>query len=154
MRHLKSYKNLGRETSHRMAMLRNMATSLITEGRITTTLTRAKALQPFVEKLVTLGRDNTLAAKKKVASICFTHESRKKLFTSLATRFKDRPGGYTRIIKYGSRFGDGAPICSIEFIDFHSEEGKLKREKRQELLVKKKEKQDQEASQNQAPVTT
>ena len=99
MRHKSGYRKLGRESSHRKAMLRNLATSFITEGAITTTVPKAKELKPIVEKLITLTHKSDLAAKKKAASILFTKEARVNLFTSLAERFKERPGGYTRIIR-------------------------------------------------------
>ena len=154
MRHLKSYKNLGRETAHRMAMLRNLATSFVCEGRVKTTLARAKALRPFVERLITLSKKDNLSSRRKAASVFYTHEARKKLFDAFGNRFKERAGGYTRIIKYGARFGDGAQMCSLELVDFSQEEGKLKQQVRQDLQKKKKEKQEKEAAEASAPAAT
>ena len=116
MRHLKGYKNLGRETSHRMAMLRNLSTSLVVEGRLKTTLARAKALRPFVERLITLSKKDNLASRKKAASVFYTHEARKKLFSSLGERFKERPGGYTRILRLGNRLSDTSSMARLQWV--------------------------------------
>lgn len=124
MRHSKSYRKLGRESSHRRAMLRNLATSLVENGRIRTTVPRAKELRPIVEKLVTLGKKGGLHQRRQAESYLFGQTAAKKLCTELGPRFKERAGGYTRIIKFGPRFGDGAEICQIEFVDFSEHEGK------------------------------
>ena len=131
MRHLKSYRKLGRESSHRRAMLRNMATSFLTHGKIHTTLPKAKELKPIVEKLITLGKRNDLHARRQLESYLFGKEAAGKVCKVLSKRFETRPGGYTRIVKYGERFGDGADMCNLELVDFRDNEGK-KEDKKEE----------------------
>lgn len=118
MRHLKSYRKLGRVTSHRKAMLRNMATSLLEHERIETTLPKAKELRAVVEKLITLGKKGSLHHRRNAASFIYSDEIVRKVFSDIAVRFKDRPGGYTRILRKGPRFGDGAEMALIELVDF------------------------------------
>ncbi len=117
MRHLHGYRKLGRVSSHRQAMFRNMATSLVMQERINTTLPKAKELRGIVERLITLGKRGDLHARRLAASYFFDDEAVKKVFSSLAARFKDRPGGYTRILRCGTRFGDGAKLAIIELLD-------------------------------------
>jgi len=117
MRHLKKKHKLNRNASHRKAMLANMASSLIRYERIQTTDAKAKALRPFVEKLLTLSRRGDLHARRLVLSRLRDKEATARLFDEVAPRFKDRPGGYTRIVKVGYRSGDNAPISLIEFVD-------------------------------------
>lgn len=138
MRHLKGYRKLGRETSHRKALLRNLATSFLTEGAIKTTLPKARELKSFVEKIITLTHKDNLAAHRKAASILYTKESRQKLFSDIKERFKDRPGGYTRIVRLGERFGDGADMCRLELVDFLENEAESKAKKRSDHLEKKR----------------
>ena len=116
MRHLKKGHKLGRTASHRKAMLANMAASLIKYERIQTTDAKAKALRPFVEKLVTFGKRGDLHARRIVISRLRDKEAAKKLFDDIAPRFEERSGGYTRILKVGRREGDAAPISLIEFV--------------------------------------
>ena len=118
MRHKHGYNKLGRESSHRRAMLRNMATSLVEHERIDTTLAKAKEIRSVVEKLVTLGKKGGLHHRRQAAGYLFDKKTVKKLFDDLAPRMKDRPGGYLRIIKRGVRFGDGAKLATIEFVDY------------------------------------
>lgn len=124
MRHNKSGKRLGRNSSHRRAMLRNMATSLIENERITTTDIRAKELRKVVEKLITLGKRGDLHARRQAASVLMTKQSVQKLFEQVAPRFHQRPGGYTRIIKLGYRQGDNATLSLIELVQDALPEGK------------------------------
>jgi large subunit ribosomal protein L17 len=131
MRHHKGYAKLGRESSHRKAMLRNLATSFLSEGRIETSVQRAKALRPIVEKLITLGKDGSLSAKRKVLSALFTDVAAKKVFGDFAERFRERAGGYTRIVRLGERFGDGMERCYLEVVDFAAHEGQVKRQARE-----------------------
>jgi large subunit ribosomal protein L17 len=117
MRHGSANKKLGRTATHRVAMLNNMAASLIKHEQIVTTLPKAKALRPVVEKLVTLAKRGDLSARRLVISRLGDQDQTKKLFDTLAQRYKGRPGGYTRIMKAGFRAGDNAPVAVIEFVD-------------------------------------
>src|SRR3989338_7743483 len=130
MRHLSGNVKLGRPTDQRMAMLRNMATSFLAEGRIQTSLAKAKALKPIVEKIITLGKDGTLHARRKALSYLYKKEAVEIIFNTLAERYKTRPGGYTRIVKLGTRLGDSTKMCNLELVDFHEHEGKVKKTKR------------------------
>src|ERR1700689_606404 len=117
MRHGKSPPKLGRTPAHRTAMFANMAASLIKHEQIVTTLPKAKELRPFVEKLVTLGKRGGLSMRSQAISEMRDQDQVRKLFDVIATRYKDRQGGYTRIIKAGFRYGDNAPMAVIEFVD-------------------------------------
>ena len=153
MRHLKSYRKLGRESSHRKAMLRNLATSFTSNGRVYTTLCRAKELRPIVEQLITKSKKMTLASKRKVASTLFTKDAVKHLFSEIAPRFKDRPGGYTRIIRYGNRAGDNADMCALELIDYAAHEGLVRKKRKEEAQKKKMEKlKEEEQKERSMPV--
>src|SRR5258707_4874554 len=103
MRHLKAGKKLGRNTSHRRALVRNLVTSLIVEARIQTRLRKAKALRRHVEKMITLGKRGDLAARRLAAGYLMTKDAVSKLFDTIGPRFGDRPGGYTRIVRTGFR---------------------------------------------------
>jgi len=117
MRHRKAGRKLGRESAHRRAMLRNMATSLLGHERITTTLPKAKELRSFAEPLITAARQDTLAARRHVARDIHDQVVLRKLFSQLGPRYADRPGGYTRIYKLGARRGDAAELAVIELVD-------------------------------------
>lgn len=117
MRHAKAGRKLNRTSSHRKAMLGNMAVALIKHEQIVTTLPKAKELRPFVEKLVTLGKKGDLAARRRAYAQLPDQEWGAKLFDTLATRYADRPGGYIRVLKSGFRYGDNAPMAVIEFVD-------------------------------------
>ena len=116
MRHLISGSKLGRQPAHRRATLRNLVTNLIEKERIQTTLLRAKATRPLAERMITLGKRDSLHSRRQAAAFLMTPEATKKLFADLAPRFADRPGGYTRIIRTGWRIGDGAELAILEFI--------------------------------------
>src|ERR1700690_2809506 len=116
MRHKVAGYKLGRTTSHRRAMLRNMVTSIIMEERIETTVIKAKAVRPSVEKMITLGKKGDLAARRQAASYLMTGEAVTKLFDTVAPRFGDRKGGYTRIVRTAWRKGDGAEKAFIELL--------------------------------------
>lgn len=118
MRHNKKFNHLGRTASHRKAMLANMAISLIMHKRITTTVAKAKALKTYVEPLITRCKDDSTNSRRVVFSYLQNKEAIKELFGEVAAKVGDRPGGYTRIIKLGTRKGDAAPICFIELVDF------------------------------------
>ncbi|OFV94835.1 MAG: 50S ribosomal protein L17 [Acidobacteria bacterium RIFCSPLOWO2_12_FULL_54_10] len=116
MRHLNAGRKLGRNPSHRRALLRNLVTSLIESERITTTLAKAKTLRPLAEKMITLGKAETLHARRQAAAYLMTPASVKKLFETLSPRFTARNGGYVRIIHLGWRAGDGADMAIVELI--------------------------------------
>ncbi len=121
MRHRSAHRKLGRKTEHRISLLRNLAASLISHGRIRTTEAKAKELRPFVEKLVTLGKRDSLHARRHALSILPRREVVTKLFSDVSPRFSERPGGYTRILKLVHRQGDGASMAFIEFVDYKFE---------------------------------
>ena len=116
MRHLKSGSKLGKQPAHRRAVLRNLVTNLIEKERIHTTLLRAKATRPLAERMITLGKRDSLHARRQAAAFLTTPGATKKLFADLAPRFADRQGGYTRIIRVGWRIGDGAELAILEFL--------------------------------------
>ncbi len=116
MRHLKAGRQLGRNSSHRKAMFRNMVVSLLNHESITTTDAKAKELRRHVEKIITLGKRGTLEARRRARIVVDDKEALRKLFSTLAERFKERPGGYTRIIKLGVRPGDNAPLSQIQLV--------------------------------------
>ena len=124
MRHNKKFNHLGRTASHRASMLANMAISLIMHKRITTTVAKAKALKKYVEPLITKAKDDSTNSRRVVFSYLQNKEAIKVLFSELAQAVGDRPGGYTRIIKLGTRQGDAAQICFIELVDFDPEMAK------------------------------
>jgi len=118
MRHLVDHRKLGRHTSHRKALLRNLATSLVLSERIETTVPKAKELRRLADELITLGKEGTLAARRRAAAILQVPEAVQKLFSGLAARFSDRNGGYTRIYKFGYRRGDSAEMAAIEYLGY------------------------------------
>ena len=117
MKHNIKNKKLNKTSSHRKAMFMNMSNALIKHEQITTTLAKAKELRRFVEKIVTLGKKGDLISRRKTISTLQDNKMTKKVFDILANRYKNRSGGYTRIIKLGNRFGDNAPTAVIEFVD-------------------------------------
>ena len=119
MRHNKNFNHLGRQAGHRKAMLSNMASSLILHKRIETTVAKAKALRQFVEPLVTRSKEDTTHSRRIVFSYLKQKEAVTELFRTIAPKIAERPGGYTRILKTGFRWGDGADMCIIEFVDFN-----------------------------------
>lgn len=137
MRHLVDYRKLNRTTPHRLAMLRNMAVSLIRHGRIQTTLPKAKELRRLADRLVTLGKKGTLPARRRARRTLGDRESLVKLFAELAPRFANRKGGYTRILKLNFRDGDQAPMALIEYLDNPPVAPKLKPAKEAKKKTKK-----------------
>jgi large subunit ribosomal protein L17 len=117
MRHAKTHRKFNRHSDHRRAMLANLAASLIKHEQIMTTLPKAKDLRPVVEKLVTLGKRGDLHARRQAIAQMRDLTMVKKLFEVIGPRYKDRQGGYTRVMKAGFRYGDSAPIAVIEFVD-------------------------------------
>src|SRR5207245_10335734 len=118
MRHGMKGRKLGRDSSHRKAMYANLACSLIEHGRIKTTEAKAKAVKPYAEKMITLGRRGDLHARRQALAELRTQEVVHKLFADIAPRMADRPGGYTRIIKIGHRQGDAAEMVYLELVDY------------------------------------
>src|SRR5437867_109541 len=154
MRHKVAGYKLGRTTAHRRSLLRNMATSLIMEERIETTVPKAKALRPTVEKMITLGKRGDLAARRQAAAYVMTDEALRKLFDTIGPRFGDRKGGYTRIIRAGWQKGDGADKAFIELLGSEQLQEE-KRTKRAEARAKKAEEtkkamEEADAAQSQA----
>ena len=119
MRHNKNFNHLDRQSSHRKALMSNMASSLILHKRIETTVAKAKALRQFVEPLVTRAKEDTTHSRRVVFSYLKQKEAVSELFRTIAPKIADRPGGYTRILKTGFRLGDAADMCIIEFVDFN-----------------------------------
>ena len=133
MRHGKKFNHLGRTASHRKAMLSNMASSLIKYKRINTTIAKAKALKKYVEPLITKAKINTTNSRRVVFKYLQDKESIIELFSDIAEKVADRPGGYTRILKTGPRLGDNAEMCVMELVDYNElllEEKKPKTAKR------------------------
>jgi large subunit ribosomal protein L17 len=130
MRHNKKFNHLGRQASHRSAMLSNMSASLIMHKRIFTTTAKAKALKLVIEPLITKSKEDTTANRRLVFSNLQNKESVTELFSVVAPKVGDRPGGYTRIIKTGFRLGDNAQMCFIELVDFNDNMLKEKVEKK------------------------
>ncbi len=119
MRHNKNFNHLGRKAGHRKALLSNMASSLILHKRIETTVAKAKAVQQFVEPLVTKSKEDTTHSRRVVFSYLKQKDAVTELFRTVAPKIAERPGGYTRILKTGFRLGDGADMCIIELVDFN-----------------------------------
>ncbi|MBP5339822.1 MAG: 50S ribosomal protein L17 [Prevotella sp.] len=130
MRHNKKFNHLGRTADHRRAMLANMAISLIMHKRITTTLAKAKELKKYVEPLITKAKEDSTNSRRVVFSYLQKKEAIKELFGPVAEKVGDRPGGYTRIIKLGTRLGDAAQVCFIELVDFDPEMAKTDTKKK------------------------
>ncbi|QYE34912.1 50S ribosomal protein L17 [Polymorphobacter sp. PAMC 29334] len=117
MRHGNAHRKLGRTTSHRLAMFRNMAASLIKHEQIKTTLPKAREIRPYVEKLVTLAKSGGLSNRRLAHARLQDDDQLIKLFDTIATRYADRPGGYIRIVKAGIRRSDATPMAIVEFVD-------------------------------------
>ena len=125
MRHQRSGKKLGRASAHRRALLANLTAALIEHGRIKTTVTKAKAVKPLAEQMITLGRRGDLHARRQATAFLRSRDVVHHLFAEVAPRFKDRPGGYTRIVKLGPRPGDSAEMAYLELVGYeYKPEGK------------------------------
>jgi large subunit ribosomal protein L17 len=118
VRHQRKGKKLGRDAAHRKALYSNLAGALIEHGRIKTTEAKAKAVKPIAEKMITLGRRGDLAARRQALAYLRSQEVVHQLFAEVAPRFADRPGGYSRIVKIGPRFGDAAEMVYLELVDY------------------------------------
>ena len=145
MRHLRNINHLGRTSSHRKAMLANMATSLIIHKRITTTLAKAKALKTYVEPLITKSKVDSTHSRRVVFSSLKDKSAVSELFREISPKVAERPGGYTRILKTGNRAGDNAEMCILELVDYneamlsHGEAAKSKSTRRRRSPKKKTE---------------
>lgn len=118
MRHQRAGRKLGRDSAHRKALYANLAVALIENGRIKTTEAKAKEVRPIVEKMITLGKRGDLAAHRQAASFLRSKAAAHELFSEVAPRFAERPGGYTRVVKLGPRQGDAAPMAYLELVDY------------------------------------
>jgi large subunit ribosomal protein L17 len=118
MRHHRSGRKLGRDASHRKAMYANLASALIEHGRIKTTVAKAKEVRPVAEQMITLGRRGDVAARRHALKFLRSQDIVHKLFTEVAPRFADRPGGYSRIVRLGPRQGDAAEMAYLELVDY------------------------------------
>ena len=140
MRHRLGYKKLNRTSEHRKALIKNMLNSLIKYEQITTTLPKAKALKPQADKIITLGKKDTLINTKALVSKLQDINSANKVKKTLAKRYEKRKGGYTRIIKAGFRYGDNAPMAVIEFVDRDVEAKRVNKKRKENLKDNKEEK--------------
>jgi large subunit ribosomal protein L17 len=118
VRHHRTGKKLGRDAAHRKALYANLVGSLIEHGRVKTTVTKAKAVKPFVEQMISLGKRGDLHARRQALSELRSRDVVEKLFDDVAPRFADRPGGYSRIVKLGPRLGDAAEMAYLELVDY------------------------------------
>ena len=139
MRHKMGYKKLNRTSEHRKALIKNMLNSLIKYEQITTTLPKAKVLKPQADKIITLGKKDTLSNTKTLISKLQDIKSTNKVKKTLSKRYENRKGGYTRIIKAGFRYGDNAPMAVIEFVDRDVEAKRIDKIKKDPVKDKKKE---------------
>ncbi len=138
MRHRKGGFKLGRNTSHRRALLRNLVTSIILNDRVQTTITKCKASRPLVEKMVTLGKNGSVHARRQALAYLMTPESVDRLFATVAPRYAERNGGYTRIVRIGQRQGDAAEVAYIELLGAEQELSE-KAQKRADARQKRRE---------------
>ena len=153
MRHRNGGFKLGRNTSHRRALLRNLVTSIILNDRVHTTITKAKASKPLVEKMITLGKNGSVHARRQALAYLMTPESVDRLFNTVAPRYGSRPGGYSRIVRTGPRQGDASEMAYIELLGAEQELSE-KAEKRAEARAKRREelqKQMEESGQAEPP---
>ena len=133
MRHKMGYKKLNRTSEHRKALIKNMLNSLVKYEQITTTLPKAKVLKPLADKLITLGKKNSLQNIRRIISKLQDEGSASKVRKTLSKRYENRNGGYTRIIKAGFRYGDNAPMAVVEFVDRDVEAKKVDKKKTEKI---------------------
>jgi large subunit ribosomal protein L17 len=144
MRHRNAHRKLSRNTSHRRALLRNLVTDFLEHGRLMTTLPKAKEMRPLAEKMITLGKRDNLHARRQVQAFVLRDAIAKKVFDTIAPRFADRNGGYSRIIKLGNRKGDGADLAIIELLGSELEVKKAERAEKAKAKESKKGKTEKE----------
>jgi large subunit ribosomal protein L17 len=145
LRHHRSGKKLGRDSAHRKALYANLACALIEHGRIKTTVAKAKAVRPVAEKMITLGRRGDLHARRQAMAYLRSQEIVHRLFADVGPRFKDRPGGYSRIIRIGPRPGDAAEMVYLELVDFSAEEQAEEKAERRRLRLRRRQEADERA---------
>ena len=145
MRHHRAGKKLGRDPSHRKALYANLAGALIEHGRIKTTVTKAKAVRPIAEQMITLGRRGDLHARRQAMAYLRSQEVVHKLFAEVAPRFKTRAGGYSRIVRIGPRLGDAAEMAYLELVDFSPEEQAEEKAERRRLRLRRRQEQEEQA---------
>ena len=133
MRHNLGYRKLNKSSEHRKALIKNMLNSLVKYEQITTTLPKAKGLKPQADKLITLGKKNTLQNIRRIISKLQDEDSASKVRKTLSKRYENRKGGYTRIIKAGFRYGDNAPMAVVEFVDRDVEAKKVDKKKTENI---------------------
>jgi large subunit ribosomal protein L17 len=146
MRHLKSGRQLSRNSAHRWALMRNMITALLREEKIRTTDPKAKELRRWVDRVITLGKRGSLHARRQALGIVQDKAVVRKLFDTIAPRFKDRPGGYTRIIKLGIRRGDAAQMSLIELVGAEGEKESRKTGEKQGRRARRRQRQQEAAA--------
>jgi large subunit ribosomal protein L17 len=139
VRHRRAGKKLGRDASHRKALYSNLAGALIEHGRIKTTVTKAKAVRPIAEQMITLGRRGDIHARRQATAFLRSQDVVHKLFSEVAPRFKGREGGYSRIIRLGPRPGDAAEMAYLELVDFSAEEQAEEKAERRRLRLRRRE---------------
>jgi large subunit ribosomal protein L17 len=144
MRHRNAHRKLSRNTSHRRALLRNLVTDLLEHGRLMTTLPKAKEVRPLAEKMITLGKRDSLHSRRQVQSYVMREAIAKQVFDTIAPKFADRNGGYSRIIKLGHRKGDGADLAIIELLGSELEVKKAERAEKSKDKAAKKPKEEKE----------
>ncbi len=131
-----------RDASHRKALYSNLAGSLIVHGRIKTTVTKAKAVKPIAEKMITLGRQGDIHARRQATAFLRSQDVVHKLFSEVGPRFKERPGGYSRIIRIGPRPGDAAEMAYLELVDFSAEEQAEEKAERRRLRLRRRQEEE------------
>ncbi len=155
MKHHRAGRKLGRDSSHRKALYANLAGALIEHGRIKTTVTKAKAVRPVAEQMITLGRRGDLHARRQAMAFLRSQEVVHKLFAEVAPRFKERPGGYSRIVRIGPRLGDAAEMAYLELVDFSAEEQAEEKAERRRLRLRRRQEAEEQAEVGEtAPVET
>ncbi len=145
MRHHRAGKKLGRDASHRKALYSNLAGALIEHGRIETTVAKAKAVRPIAEQMITLGRRGDLHARRQAMAYLRSQQVVHTLFAEVAPRFKDRAGGYSRIIRIGPRPGDAAEMAYLELVDFSAEEQAEEKAERRRLRLRRRQEAEERA---------
>ena len=145
MRHQRAGKKLGRDSAHRRALYANLAGALIEHGRIKTTVTKAKAVRPTAEQMITLGRRGDLHARRQAMAYLRSQEVVHKLFAEVAPRFRQRAGGYSRIVRLGPRAGDAAEMAYLELVDFSAEEQAEEKAERRRLRLRRRQEAEERA---------